>query len=347
MIEIENEISYRESPRINQSFLKDVINNVTQAKVATDEMENGNVVDCLITTPHLFDERYVVMDIIFPEPQYKKTIDLVYENAVFDNLDFHRDLIIDSYRQVSENKWKDETILKNVLENGYDYWKALWSTKGRKILTRSQYHHYLKIAENIMQGKTARYFQIGADEEILFQVALFFDYYLDGEKFECKALLDMLRINHRDRTVQMIDIKTTSGSTKYWKVVAKRYRQDIQAAWYYEAIKFCYPDYTQLMPVFIVESIDYPGKPRDFVVSDIDLRTGKYGCSITKGFLILRRDIDTNTPMESEEIFKDELGFEDALRILKQSRDNGLHDYDVDYFHHCRAETPYSLNVFA
>ena len=100
------------------------------------------------------------------------------------------------------------------------------------------------------------------------------------------------------------------------------------------------------MPVFLVESINYPGKPRDFVVSDIDLRTGKYGCSITKGFLILNRDID-NHPIESEEIFKDELGFEDALRILKQSRDNGLHDYDVDYFHHCRNEIPYQLNVFA
>lgn len=121
--------------------------------------------------------------------------------------------------------------------------------------------------------------------------------------------------------------------------------KDIQASFYQEALKYAYPDWTILPPVFVVESIKYPGKPRDFECTDIDLKTGKYGCDVMRGFAILCRDKD-ELPCESEEIYKTELGFEDALRILSQSKQFGLNDYDIDYYYHVKNQEPYKLNVF-
>lgn len=122
--------------------------------------------------------------------------------------------------------------------------------------------------------------------------------------------------------------------------------EDIQAAWYTEALKSAYPDWFVLKPVFVVESSKYPGKPRDFECTDLDLITGKRGVDIMKGFAVYERCVETELPCQSEEIYKTELGFEDALRILSQSEQFGLNDYDVDYYWHCKNEEPYKLNVF-
>lgn len=341
------ELDYRSSPRINQSFLKDVIKNVTREDIGTQAMEDGNVVDCLITTPQLFTEKYAVLDILTPSKQYKETLDRVYENAAFDSLDFYREEVISTFRSISGQNWKDDTIFNNVKKEGEDYWNSLWKYKGKKIINSSDHERYMSVVNNLLTGKTGHWFEVdGLVEEIQYQKALFFDYELDGHVFECKALLDLLRINHKDKTVRMLDVKTTQASTKYWPWLAKQMRYEIQASFYNEALKFCYPDYTVLNPVFLVESVTYPGKPRDFVATDFDLKLGKRGGIINRGVLITSCENDSALEMNGASIVENILGFEDALRILKQSSDFGLHDFDVDYYHHCRNKQPYELNVY-
>jgi hypothetical protein len=44
------------------------------------------------------------------------------------------------------------------------------------------------------------------------QVAIYFDYELDGEVTECKGLLDGILIDHAAKTIQPFDLKTTGKS---------------------------------------------------------------------------------------------------------------------------------------
>jgi len=346
MRNLTEETDYRSSPRINQSFLKDVIKNFTREDTTNQAMEDGNVVDCLITTPQLFEEKYAVLDIIVPSKQYRETIDLVYANAAFDSLDFYREEIIQTFRSLSGQNWKDDTIFNNVKKEGENYWNSLWKNKGKRILSTNDHERFMSVVNNLLTGKTGHWFEVdGLVEEIEYQKALFFDYELDGHTFECKALLDLLRIDHKNRTVRMLDVKTTQASTKYWPWLAKQMRYEIQASFYQEALKFCYPDYKVLNPIFLVESTTYPGKPRDFVATDFDLLLGKKGAILNRGVLVTSGE-GSMMQMNGASITENILGFEDALRILKQSTDFGLHDFDVDYYHHCRNREPYELNVF-
>lgn len=345
---IQEEVSYRESPRINQSFLKDVIKNVTRSDEdkPTEAMEDGTIVDCLITTPELFYEKYYVTDVTVPDGQFKQAIDKVWSNVELDSMELYQQDLIEAYRSISSNNWKDDTIWNKLLLCK-PYWDSLWDAKGRKVISSTDFALYQQVATNLLTGKTSKWLNAdGLVETIEFQVPIYFDYELDGEVFECKILLDVVKKNHVNRTIRMIDVKTTGSSTKYWPTLAKKLRADIQASFGTEALKFAYPDWTVLNPVFVVESITYPGKPRDFEATELDLITGKKGCDVMRGFAVTERCVDTDLPCESKEIYRTELGFEDALRILKQSKKFGLSDFDVDYYFHVKNDEAYKLNVF-
>jgi len=176
MRNLTEETDYRSSPRINQSFLKDVIKNFTREDTTNQAMEDGNVVDCLITTPQLFEEKYAVLDIIVPSKQYRETIDLVYANAAFDSLDFYREEIIQTFRSLSGQNWKDDTIFNNVKKEGENYWNSLWKNKGKRILSTNDHERFMSVVNNLLTGKTGHWFEVdGLVEEIEYQKALFFE----------------------------------------------------------------------------------------------------------------------------------------------------------------------------
>lgn len=223
---VKKEIPYRESPRINQSLLKDVIKNVTRSEddVPTDAMEDGTVVDCLITTPELFNDKYLVKNIILPDGQFKQAIDKIWPDVELDSMEIYKDNLIAAYWEISNNNWKNDTVWNKFLLCK-PYWDTLWEAKGKKLISYTDFLVYQQVATNLLTGKTGRWLTAdGLVETIEFQKAIYFDYELDGEVYECKALLDALRFNHVERTVRMVDIKTTGSSTKYWPLLAKKLR---------------------------------------------------------------------------------------------------------------------------
>ena len=48
--------------------------------------------------------------------------------------------------------------------------------------------------------------------ELLHQIPIYFEIELDGKKEEAKALLDGIRIDHTEKTIQPFDLKTTGKS---------------------------------------------------------------------------------------------------------------------------------------
>lgn len=222
---IQEETSYRESPRINQSKLKDIIKNVTRIDdEPTEAMEEGTIVDCLITTPETFSDKYIVMDVPIPDAQFKQAINKVWPTVELDSMELYREAMIEAYREVSNNNWKDDTVWGKFLLC-QPYWDSLWMAQGKKIVSTQDYARYQQVVYNLLTGKTGKWLSAdGFVETIEFQKAIYFDYELEGKVYECKALLDAVRFNHVNRTVRMIDVKTTGVSTKYWPSLAKKLR---------------------------------------------------------------------------------------------------------------------------
>ena len=129
----------------------------------------------------------------------------------------------------------------------------------------------------------------------------------------------MVIVNHRNKTIQPIDIKTMGDYTINFPTSFFRRRYDIQAAFYTEAIMSSdrlneYSKYTILPFKFIVESTIDIGKPLVFTCSDDILDRGKYG-----------------TPIEkiNKHILRGKDGFVQALKLYKWHLENGFEEDKV------------------
>jgi hypothetical protein len=69
-----------------------------------------------------------------------------------------------------------------------------------------------------------------------YDVYLQYPIYFEIEGIECKALPDMIIIYKKSNTVQIIDLKTTSETTTNFIRSIRKYRYDIQLAWYSLAV---------------------------------------------------------------------------------------------------------------
>ena len=126
---------------------------------------------------------------------------------------------------------------------------------------------------------TSKYFETSKDVEILDQYSIYFNY----EGIECKALLDRVIVDHKNKTIQPIDFKTMGDQTIYFPKSLRQRRYDIQAAFYTEALKSKkeYETYKILPFKFIVESTINPGNPLVFTCSQELLRIGQFGAPKT------------------------------------------------------------------
>lgn len=84
------------------------------------------------------------------------------------------------------------------------------SDPNKTLLSVTEYEGVQRAKQSILENDFTNYFfyQIFVHHEIMHQVPIYFTY----EGVECKALLDGILIDHKDRTIQPFDLKTTGKS---------------------------------------------------------------------------------------------------------------------------------------
>lgn len=227
----------------------------------------GTCVDILLTEPESFDSKFAVDTLEeftnFPTPQMKKYVEVFIETGssekAYEAVGFKKSNIlsvIDKYE--SEGKDYAEYLLKKKEFNE--------KNKDKKILTQEDYLKCKAIADSLKGNKFTKKYFIESTKEI--EVLNQFEHYWEmlGTKFKCK--LDKVIINHIDKTIQPIDIKTTGKHTSKFMESFINFRYDIQASIYYQGI--CdyiwkksenLKGYSILPFKFIVESTKYIGTP--------------------------------------------------------------------------------------
>tara|TARA_R110002096_G_scaffold126982_3_gene274373 strand:- start:31393 stop:32463 length:1071 start_codon:yes stop_codon:yes gene_type:complete len=295
----EVEKAYRNAEDASQSRLKLIMggvglyNNTEPEEKYYSEKQHfilGNGVDTIITMgKEVFKKEYYVSTLENkPSASIMSIVQEVYDIESekmphLSPLDFSdergKEVILEvSGKQEFQKNWKPETKYNKIIEQGQDYWNDLIASKGRQILSLEQYETIVNITASIFFSPyTAKYFEDSKDVDIYYQIPLHFKYDID-----CKALLDMVIINHRDKTIQPIDIKTMGDYTMNFPIAFFRRRYDIQAAFYTEAVirsnRFIeYSKYNVLPFKFIVESTVEQGNPLVYTCTDEILDRGKYG----------------------------------------------------------------------
>lgn len=285
---------YFNSPAVNQSRLKLLLGNNPDAynSVETPEMYFvekdhfviGDAIDCRLTCPEEYEERFYESKLVSkPSDTMKSMIHLIFdthkmsltpdEKPIISMQDLPSELIVFALDEHGYQKyWKEQTRINKVLES-QDYWEEIIYSIGKTILSQEDVDVITNTEMSLRSNPLcAHLFQTPpAHIKVFYQFPIFFD--VSGHS--CKGLLDIVVVNYKDKTIQIIDVKTLSRDTLYFPSQFKKFRYDIQGAFYYVGMNIFkqgfkdVEDFTVLNPVFLVESTVKPGNPLMFSMSDV------------------------------------------------------------------------------
>ena len=235
---------YYEHPAISQSQLKlllgpdpSIFNTIQEPDLYFEEKKHfiiGDGVDIQLTRPiEEFNQKFHISNLQNkPSDTIKSIVNQVYDEAmqmytleirsISDSL--YRDLIIEACDSHNyQPNWKTETRIAKVVE-AWEYWEDLKQAEGRIVLSQEENDLISQIVMSIRTNPTtSKYFETNKDIEILDQLSIYFSYC----GIDCKALLDRVIIDHKNKTIQPIDFKTMGDQTIYFPRSLRQRRYDI------------------------------------------------------------------------------------------------------------------------
>lgn len=297
---------YYTNSAISQSQLKlllgsdpSIFNTVEEPDLYFEEKKHfliGDGVDIQLTQSlEAFNEKFHVSNVQNkPSDTIKSIVNQVYDNAIqmftleVKNISdpLYTEFIIEACNSHNyQPNWKTETRVSKIIE-AWEYWEDLKAAEGKQVLSQEENDLISQIVMSIRSNSvTGPYFIPQPNQEILYQYPIYFSY----NGVDCRALLDMVIVDHDKKTIQPIDIKTMGDQTLYFPKSLRQRRYDIQAAFYTEALSiskpytYTHPKIAQSIPYtilpfkFIVESTTNPGNPLVFTCDEELLKIGKFG----------------------------------------------------------------------
>lgn len=300
---------YGETEYLSQSALKKLNvspklfkDNLEEDKVETESMIVGRAIDCLITTPDEFDNEFALANFDKkPSGKMGQMIDLLYQY----DYDGEKELFKQAYEEVGWGYSLERVYESFQKPEVKDFFGFMIKTKEKTVITQNQYDKAHRIRDQFFGDEKLTEWRNQFDEE-LNQVAIYWEY--DGVKM--RSLLDFLYIDHKNKFILPVDLKSTYNSTRFDKT-ARKFRYDIQAISYTIAvmsmIKVHYPGYTVGDFKFIV--VDGYNPPIIYSMCNEDLEIAYTGTKIDNYYL---------------------KGFKDLINEYKYYEKHGF-EYPMDY----------------
>tara|TARA_R110000822_G_scaffold178776_5_gene318702 strand:- start:315 stop:1346 length:1032 start_codon:yes stop_codon:yes gene_type:complete len=180
--------------------------------------------------------------------------------------------------------WKPETITRKILdEGGRDMFNFMRDNVGKQILSTDQYENVLNSANTLFTHDFSRKW-ITADEnqEIHYQFPILWNW--KGKP--CKSLFDIIKIDHKEKVIYPIDLKTTGDHVLGFASSFVKWKYYLQASFYTEALKYFKLENEELFDYrvdifrFLIISSGDPRKPLVYETTENDLFVGKNGGSL-------------------------------------------------------------------
>ena len=334
-------IDYQTISALNQSTLKQILIS-PQAYVKAKERQLariesserhfifGSLVDMMLTeSKEDFDKKYAVIpDDIGVTEVVARIIKGIYDDVSYlveeKTLEDYKNEILEycKYEQY-QPRWKDETRINKIIEQGSKYFDILKESGTRSIITETEYANAVNCVMALRTDKyTSKYCQKKSSNpniEIINKHVVVFDY----QGLEFKGELDRVIINHEEKTILPIDFKTTSKSVLNFESSFWHFRYDFQAAVYSlglsldksERMQKYYADGYSFKPMlYIVVETFLNNPPMVFEISKTAINTGLYG------------NID-QVPKIKENLE----GFTQAIKRFKYATENDAWDYPMEY----------------
>ena len=283
---------YREITAPGYSILSKLAFHPKAAKASMDReqkktksLDFGSLVDTLLTRPEDFESEYHIINAKVPSEGYMKLLteyirlrELYEEEAGSLDL-FDKDTTILTARSnvAFQSNWKDATIIEKFKEECKSYLDEYEAAEGKIIMSSFDNERANVLSYNAKTNAfTAKYFTPAEGIEIHYQVPIIFKT-PKGELI--KSLLDILYIDHNNKTIQPSDIKTFSDNfLKNYYSYRYYYQGGIYtfAAQAY-AIEHGLEDYTILPFEFLTLDTSGFENPTIYRMSIADLESATFG----------------------------------------------------------------------
>ena len=222
---------------------------------STSSMEFGSLFDCIITDGDNLDKRYAVSDTT-PPPAEKLVYDNLLKKTNEPFVSISQEMLTEAIEDTGySSKYKKlDTQLAHL--NEYSEYYDIRRT-GRKVVSTEDMNDAMQMAANFRSNQCIRnLFGDAASTEYIFQLQLVANMNVKGKKAKVKCMLDVVAVNHADKTIQPIDVKTSAMPAYDWPENFIKFRYDIQASLYTSVLRTVinahdeYKDYTILPFVF-------------------------------------------------------------------------------------------------
>lgn len=234
---------YRENPALNQSKLKKLLGYrpwefLKDDKEETESLKLGSLVDCLFLTPEEFHNEFYVSMAKKPSDMMRAWVDEYYDFIMKNDgepSDFYYENVatnIAKERKYYLNCKTEAALLNKLYTDGLTYLQKKKQSQGLTVVTQEQYEQAQKIVSELSSYVNEHH--LFFENKIKYvQAPLYGNYY----GVNIKGLLDMLLVDMENHKFQIIDLKTTSGATMEFPESLRKYRYDIQMAWYKELVR--------------------------------------------------------------------------------------------------------------
>lgn len=235
----------------------------------SDSMNFGSLFDSILTKGKKTLDDYVIDNTgVSCPPAEKEVFDKIIANGYGSNtfdeiLSMHKDVlssIINTCSTFCSKYKKEDTRISKLCEN-----KSYYEMRrtGKKVITKEDWDDAIEMAKAFRESELLRNLfgtKNTEDIEYIYQLQLVHPVELyNGETVKFKIMLDLLKVDHKNKTLQPVDLKTSSVPGWNFKENFIKFRYDLQA--------HPYTDILEMVKNEIPEYADYTVLP--FIFSDI------------------------------------------------------------------------------
>ena len=209
-----SENEYRQSPFLSYSKLSQFFKNgpkalISNEKIDTVSLRFGSAVDCIMTSPEEFDDRFYVADIDRFSDTIRKIIEWTANSTEVQReslSDFGEMLLVPLDEFEYQTNWKPETRIKKLIELGSDYYTVLKYSTGKIVISPQEFSEAQQCCQTLRTHPfTYKIFDCNEDEEIFYQLK--FKNNLAGVDMRC--MFDIIKVNHKHKWIRPLDLKTS------------------------------------------------------------------------------------------------------------------------------------------
>jgi len=279
---VSNNISYSLLKSFDEHGPKALIERQT---VYNKGIDFGSKLDDFISLPKdEFNEKYLIVQNALDGDLFKLAEIIVnIENVninVFIGTDFTEPLIntrIDIINKIAINndlfkriKLDASRIKKFDNPEFYEFLEFMYNNKDKEFITSDEHSKLLACQSSLFNHKsTKKYFNCGNNVEEFYQVELNFEY----KYRNIKCILDKVIIDHNNKTIQPIDLKSGSVSAKEFMSNFFKFKYYLQGALYNYGIYYQFQGYKndeyKILPFkyIYLPTFDY-NNPKTFILTE-------------------------------------------------------------------------------